>query len=328
MSNHQPDLLAPAVPVQPARSLPGEIAGSGALAMAGVDLAQLSVIIPVFNERDAIRRTIDELRAACPQVEIVVVDDGSDDGTGTQIGTLPGLRTLAHDRNRGYGAALKTGMRGASRKFVAWYDGDGQHRPEDLVAVATPVLEGRCDAAVGVRGSSSAQQMDRVVGKKFLTTVAEFLTGRSIPDLNSGLRCFPSGVIRKYVHLLPDGFSASTTSTLCLMERGYRVGFVPITTRSREGKSKIKLIADGLGTLKLIFRLVVLFKALKVFTLMGLGLMIPGLIYGIAVALTRGEGFPTLAGTAVIAGLLTVFIGIVADQVTELRKERFEDRWD
>jgi hypothetical protein len=158
--------------------------------------------------------------------------------------------------------------------------------------------------------------------------VARFLVGQPIPDLNSGLRCFPVDLIRRYAHLLPNGFSASTTSTLCLVERGYRVGYAPIKARRREGQSKVRLISDGLGTLRLIFRLVVLFNALKVFTLLGLSLVIPGLIYGVIVALEKGAGFPTLAGTAIIAGLLTIFIGVVADQVTELRKERFEDSWD
>jgi len=291
-------------------------------------LSELSVIIPVYNEVTAIRKTVEELKSACPKLEIIVVDDGSDDGTGDAVQDLHGIKVLSHSRNCGYGAALKTGMRSASRSYVAWYDGDGQHRPEDLLAVALPVITGEQDAVVGVRGQGSARQIDRVAGKALLTFVARFLVGQPIPDLNSGLRCFPVDLIRRYAHLLPNGFSASTTSTLCLVERGYRVGYVPIKARRREGQSKVRLISDGLGTLRLIFRLVVLFNALKVFTLLGLSLVIPGLIYGVIVALEKGAGFPTLAGTAIIAGLLTIFIGVVADQVTELRKERFEDSWD
>jgi glycosyltransferase involved in cell wall biosynthesis len=291
-------------------------------------LAELSVIIPVYNEVAAIRQTVVELKSACPQIEIIVVNDGSDDGSEAELQSISGISVLSHSRNCGYGAALKTGMRSASRSYVAWYDGDGQHRPEDLLAVALPVITGEQDAVVGVRGQGSARQIDRVAGKALLTFVARFLVGQPIPDLNSGLRCFPVDLIRRYAHLLPNGFSASTTSTLCLVERGYRVGYVPIKARRREGQSKVRLISDGLGTLRLIFRLVVLFNALKVFTLLGLSLVIPGLIYGVIVALEKGAGFPTLAGTAIIAGLLTIFIGVVADQVTELRKERFEDSWD
>lgn len=293
-----------------------------------IDLALLSVIVPVYNEKTAIRSTIEELKSACPEVEIVLIDDGSDDGTADEISTIDDITIVTHDRNRGYGAALKSGMRRATRKYIAWYDGDGQHRPEDLIAVATPVIAGSHDTIIGARTGGSAQKLDRVVGKTVLTRVAEFLTGQRIPDLNSGLRCFPFDLIRRYVHLLPDGFSASTTSTLCLIERGHRVGFQPITTRVRTGTSKIRIVADGLATARLIFRLVVLFNALKVFAMLGAGLIIPGLIYGTSIAIQRGEGFPTLAGIAIIAGLLTMFIGVVADQVTELRKERFEEPWD
>lgn len=290
-------------------------------------LERLSVIVPVYNEDGAIKPVIEELLSACPDVEIVVVDDGSSDGTPDELAQLQGIVVVRHDRNRGYGAALKSGMRRASRDFVAWYDGDGQHTPEDLMAVATPVIDGRQDMVVGARTDASVQKLDRVVGKAILTRVAQFLTGEAIPDLNSGLRCFPVSLIRRYVHLLPDGFSASTTSTLCIIERGYRVQFHPITTRVRSGQSKVRLMNDGIQTARLIFRLVVLFNALKVFTVLGAALIVPSFLYGLVVALRRGEGFPTLAGIAIIAGLLTIFLGIVADQITELRKERFEEPW-
>jgi glycosyltransferase involved in cell wall biosynthesis len=285
----------------------------------------LSVILPTYNEGEAIEETVEELRRACPEVEIVVVDDGSTDGTSILLSKLEGIVALSHERNRGYGAAVKSGIRRSSKPYIAWYDADGQHRPEDLVAVCLPVMRGEKDAVVGVRGPESAHHPERVLGKLALKWVAELMTGQRIPDLNSGLRCFRRDVLVRYLHLLPDGFSASTTSTILALERGYRVGYVPITTRRRKGRSTVRIFADGLATLRLIVRLVVLFEAFKVFTLLGIGLIVPGLVYGLAVALVKGEGFPTLAGTAVIAGLLTFFMGIVADQVTELRKERFEE---
>jgi glycosyltransferase involved in cell wall biosynthesis len=290
-------------------------------------LTALSVVIPAYNEAQGIARTVSELVRACPDAEVIVVDDGSSDATASILRTLEGVTVLTHDRNRGYGAALKTGIRATSRPCIAWYDGDGQHSPADLMAVARPVLEREFDVVIGVRGSDSAKQMDRLVGKALLRLVAQFLTGARIPDLNSGLRCFRRDLLRRYLHLFPDGFSASTTSTILVMERGYRLGYVPIRAQHRTGTSTVKIVSDGLAALNLIIRLVVLFKAFKVFSLLGLSLILPGLLYGVTVALTRGAGFPTLAGTAVIAGMLTFFLGIVADQVAELRKERFEDPW-
>ncbi len=293
-----------------------------------LELSRLSVVIPVFNEESSVRGTLEELCSAAPGIEVVVVDDGSRDATSEILSGLSGITVVTHDRNRGYGAALKSGMRAASREFVAWYDGDGQHRPEDLIAVAIPVITGQKDAVIGVRDSGSPQQIERTLGKFFLKLFAESLSGVEMPDLNSGLQCFPRNLIRRYVHLIPNGFPASTNSTLLLLERGYRVGCVPITTREREGVSKVRLLADGMSTLKHIVRMVVLFDALRVFSLLGAALIVPGLVYGVVVALVKGQGFPTLAGTVVISGLLIVLIGLVVDQVTELRKERFEDPWD
>lgn len=292
-------------------------------------LRDLCVIIPAYNEEAGIGDTLRTLVAECPGAEIVVVDDGSTDRTAELAGAVPGVRVISQSRNRGYGAALKRGLRGTSRKYVAWYDADGQHRPEDLLAVVRPVLAGEKDVVIGVRGRDSAKQRDRAAGKFVLNWVARLVSGERIPDLNSGLRCFRREVLAKYLHLLPDGFSASTTSTLMMLKRGYRIGYVPIVTKHRVGKSTVKMFSDGLRTLQLIVRIVVLFEAFKVFTLLGAALMIPGLIYGFAVALQPSKpGFPVLAATVIVSGVLTFFMGIVADQVVELRKERFEESPD
>lgn len=288
------------------------------------ELARLSVIIPAYNEAAAIRQTLIELRRACPEAEVIVVDDGSSDDTGRIAGAVDGVVVHTHTRNRGYGAALKTGIRRACRPVIAWYDADKQHHPDDLVCVALPVLRGEQDAVIGVRGADSAQQRNRVLGKFVLRQVARLVSGEYLPDLNSGLRCFERRIIRRYLHLLPDGFSASTTSTLMLLKRGYRVGYVPIRTRARVGKSTVKIFGDGLRTMQLIVRIVVLFEAFRVFTTLGALLVLAGLTYGVPAALSYGRGIPNLAAMFIVGGLLTFFMGIVADQIVELRKERFE----
>jgi glycosyltransferase involved in cell wall biosynthesis len=285
---------------------------------------KLAVVIPAFNEEEAIEATLRELRAAVPDAEIVVVDDGSTDATAARARAVPGVTVLCNERNRGYGASLRIGMRTCTRPYVAWYDADGQHRPVDLKAVARRAIEQRQDMVIGIRGQNSDRVKDRVAGKFVLNVAARLISGEHIPDLNSGLRCFRREVIVRYLHLLPDRFSASSTSTLMLMKRHYRVAYVPIVTNPRVGKSTVRVVRDGLQTLQVVVRIVVLFEAFKVFTTLGLALLIPALLYGFVIALVRGEGFPTLAGTAAIAGLLTFYMAILADQVVELRKERFE----
>ncbi len=289
-----------------------------------VSLKDLTVVIPAYNEAEGIKRTLDELHDACPDADILVVDDGSTDNTAEIAQSVFGVRVVSHVANRGYGASLKTGVRMSTREYIAWYDADGQHRPGDLYNVVKPVMERQCDAVIGVRGKDSAQQKNRRLGKKVLHIVTRVVSGFPIPDVNSGLRCFRRDIISRYLHLLPDGFSASTTSTLMLLKRGYRVGYEPIRALPRVGTSTVRVFSDGMRTLQLIMRIIVLFEAFKVFSLLGVGMILPGIIYGTAVALMRGQGFPTLAGTLVISGILTFFMGIIADQVVELRKERFE----
>jgi glycosyltransferase involved in cell wall biosynthesis len=302
-------------------------ADSAAPAAPDPALRDVSIIIPAYNEEQGLSATLRQLRERFPLAELIVVDDGSTDRTAAEAERIPEVRLLRHPRNRGYGAALKTGMRAARRPCVLWCDGDGQHAPADVAAVAAPVLAGTADMAIGVRGRDSVQAKRRLAGKAVLYWVARLISREAIPDLNSGLRCFRREVILRYLHLLPDTFSASTTSTLMMLKRGYRVGYVPIVAQPRIGHSSVRIVADGLRTIQLIVRIIVLFEAFRVFTLLGLLLLIPGMIYGVTRALLPPHaGIPTLAGIMMLAGLLTIFMGIIADQVTELRKERFESQ--
>jgi glycosyltransferase involved in cell wall biosynthesis len=283
----------------------------------------LTVCIPAYNEAGAIEATCRQLRANFPEAQILVVDDGSADGTGDIARGVEGVDVIAHVSNRGYGASIKTAIRHADRQAVAWYDSDGQHRPEDLAAVAMPVLTGEKDAVVGARGEGSDVRVGRVPGKMLLKFVAQLIARQRIPDLNSGLRCFRREVILRYLHLLPDGFSASTTSTLLMIKRGYRFDYVPIVTERRIGKSTVK-ISDGLATLHLMTRLMVLFDAFRFFLALSMAQILPGLIYGVILAIDKGLGFPTFAAMLVISGVLTFLIGLVCDQIAAMRQERFE----
>jgi len=285
----------------------------------------LTICVAAYNEAPGIKTTLEELRSHFREAEIIVVDDGSTDDTLKLAKSVEGIVVLSHDHNRGYGASLKTAMRKANRRTIAWFDADGQHRIEDLEKVAQPLIDGSVDAVIGVRGKESEVSMDRLPGKLILKFVSELLVGRSIPDLNSGLRCFRADVIRRYFHLLPDGFSASSTTTLLMMRRGYRLGFVDIIAVKRQGHSTVSIISDGLATLKLIIRIIVLFNAFTFFTVLSILQIIPGLIYGVYLAIVSHLGFPVLASTVVISGALTFFMGLICDQITELRKERFED---
>ena len=288
------------------------------------DPHNLTICIPAFNEAQAMSRTLCALRMILPDAEIIVVDDGSSDGTSERAREVPGVIVIVHERNRGYGAAIKTAIRHSTRPVVAWYDADGQHRPEDLLGVVEPVLSGKADAVIGVRGRGSHVRRDRLPGKALLTIVAEAVVHAYVPDLNSGLRCFRREVIMRYLHLLPDGFSASSTSTVIMMKRGYRLGHVGITTAARTGVSSVRMLRDGFRTIHLLLRLLVLFDAFKFFSMLG-GLQVAtGLIYGLTVAWMMGLGFPVLGAVVILSGIMTFLMGLLCDQIVALRLERME----
>jgi glycosyltransferase involved in cell wall biosynthesis len=284
----------------------------------------LTICIPAYNEAAGIKNTLEGLREKFRDAEIVVVNDGSTDETLELAESVEDIVVLSHTRNCGYGASLKTAIRYSKGEVIAWFDADGQHRPDDLEKIIQPVLEDEMDMVIGARGKGSNVRVDRLPGKMILKIVAELIVGESIPDLNSGLRCFKSEVIKRYLHLLPEGFSASTTSTLLMKKRGYRMDFIGITTDKREGKSSVNIVYDGLVTLGLIVRILILFNALPFFSILGFLQIIPGVLWGFWYAVIRGAGFSVFASTLIISGALTFFMGLICDQITELRKERLE----
>lgn len=285
----------------------------------------LTICIPCLNEENSIGNVLKELVREFTDAEIIVVDDGSTDRTVEIAKSFSSVKVIEHKKNKGYGASLKTAIRNSTQSVVAWFDADGQHTPESLRKVVTPVLNGEKEVVIGIRDKNSERKIDRIPGKLILKFIAEVIVRDKIPDLNSGLRCFSLEVIKKYLHLLPDGFSASATSTVLIMKRGGNIGYQKIVARKRKGRSTVKIFRDGWATIKLLLRLLVLFEAFGFFTLLSLLQIIPGLVYGLYIAIINKTGFPTLASTVIISGILTFFMGIVTDQITSMRKEKFED---
>ncbi len=281
----------------------------------------LSILVPAYNECEAIKKTLQELRGLFPDAEIIVIDDGSTDTTATAA-EIPGVTVLRHEFNRGYGRALKSGMRMASGKYWAWFDADNEHRPEDLVGMVERLAQGSLAAVLGERNRSAGNA--RALGKFFIWLLAVSLNVELKRDVNCGLRVFRADVIRRYLHLLPDGFSASMTSTMVMLERKYPVEFYPITVNPRIGSSKVT-VKDGFRTLVLVLRTILLFSPLRFFLPVGVGLGVLGGVYGTIIAIIAGRGFPILAALAITVGMLVVMIGLVADQVSQIRLNAIDD---
>lgn len=288
--------------------------------------AGLSIIIPAYNEASAIGTVLEAL-SCTPELEaaeILVVDDGSTDGTAEVVEQFYRARLVRHNTNMGYGAAISSGVKASSGRHILWFDADGQHRVEDLVAVASALTEEDLDYCIGSRSGDSYQASERKLGKFILAVAVRLAAGTTIQDFNSGLRGFKREVIKKYLHLLPKGFGASTTTSLIMVERGYFGKEVPIVVRNRIGKSSVNQLRDGLRTLMLVLRIFLLFKPMQFFGGIGLFFILIGAVYGFTKAFMNRQGFPVLAALAIIFGIQSVFFGLLADQVSSLRREKFE----
>lgn len=227
-----------------------------------------SIILPVYNEEDGINATLDRLQQTLKDIdstyEIIAVNDGSTDNSSKVLNARTDIRVIQHRRNRGYGAALKTGIRHAQYPLIVITDADGTYPNEripELVALAR-----QADMVVGARiGANVSYSTIRKIPKWFLVRFAQWMTGCKIPDLNSGLRVFRKSVVERFLKILPDTFSFTTTITVAMLSNNYIVHYEPIDFHHRVGKSKIKPIRDTLRFVQLILRTGMYFAPLRVF---------------------------------------------------------------
>lgn len=284
----------------------------------------ISVIVPAFNERQVIGQVLDSVTDYLSQLngnhEIIVVDDGSTDGTG-DIARDKNVRLITHPYNKGYGAALKTGLRSALNDVCVFFDSDGQHNPQDISKLIIEM--DTYDMVVGARSKGSFHSFFRAPGKKLLSLTANYLARRKIPDLNSGFRAVRKAPVDKFMHILPNGFSFTTTITLAMFSEAYNVKYVPVTTKQRAGKSSVSFIQDGIRTILLIIRTISLFSPIRVFFPMSLLLFFMGILSFINDGLE--SNWKNIGDATIITFLTSViifFYGILADQVAHIRRER------
>ncbi len=242
-----------------------------------------SLVLPCYNEEAAITPTVNDLRQSLRDAgpyELIIVDDGSTDRSAEIVDALSspeaGIRVFHHDRNRGYGAALKTGIRRAGADIIVIIDADGTYPCGQIPALLEGV--GDADMVVGARTGKKLQHSRiRMILKKFLQWYCSWISGHDIPDINSGLRVFRKSVAEDFMNILPNGFSFTVTITLAMLMNNYIVRYIPIDYAERIGRSKIRPIRDTLIFIQLIVRTGTYFAPLRVFfpliVIMGLGFL-------------------------------------------------------
>jgi glycosyltransferase involved in cell wall biosynthesis len=281
------------------------------------DPASVSVVIPAYNESAAIADVIGVLRSAAPWREIIVVDDGSTDATGERAAAA-GATVVRLPYNMGNGAAVKNGIRRAAGEYILIVDADGQHPPEDALRLIEKL--GAYDLVVGARSGETQATQARRAGNGALNRLATYMTGREIPDLTSGFRGARASGLREFLHLLPNGFSTPTTTTLAFIKAGYSVTFEPIHARQRSGQSKIRLARDGAKFLMIIFKIVTIFSPLRIFVPLSLIAFAVGFAYMVWTIATQ-QHITNSSVLLILFAAVVFLVGLVSEQISALRFE-------
>ncbi len=285
-------------------------------------LNHLSIILPAKNEAPALTALLPRLRAAHPDAEIIVVDDGSTDDT-RGICKSSGVGCLSSPYSMGNGAAIKRGARAATGDILVFMDGDGQHDPADVARLLVE-LERGYDMVVGARDWSSQAGVGRGLANTLYNWIATRMTGHQVADLTSGFRAVRADKFREFLHLLPNGFSYPTTSTMAFFRSAYAVAYLPIKAAQRVGKSHIRPLRDGLRFLLIIFKIATLYSPLKLFAPASVVFFLLGCV-NYAWTFAHGGRLTNMSTLMWSASVIVFLIGLISEQITALTYTKQRD---
>lgn len=277
---------------------------------------QVSVIVPARDEAASIGPLIRRITNELPNAEILVINDGSVDDTAS-IARAARAKVISHPHSLGNGAAVKAGARNATGEILVFLDGDGQHNPTDISRLLERLDDG-FDMVIGARSTrESHANWGRLMANGVYNLVASIVTGHTIPDLTSGFRAVKADKFRKYLYLLPNGFSYPTTITMAFMRSGFPVDFIDIEAAKRKGKSHIRPIRDGIRFLLIIFKIATLYAPLKLFLPASGLFFLTGVGYYAYTFATQGR-FTNMTLLLFSASVIIFLIGLVSEQITAL----------
>ncbi|MEQ1636674.1 MAG: glycosyltransferase family 2 protein [Methylococcales bacterium] len=283
----------------------------------------VSIVLPAKNESQNIGELLLKIQALQLDAEILLVNDGSTDDT-AQIGQNLGVRVITHPYSLGNGAAVKTGARNAIGSVIVFMDGDGQHNPEDIPVLLSKLYEGY-DMVVGARHPSTHSSWARRFGNWIYNSMASYMTQYKIEDLTSGFRAVRADKFRKFLYLLPNGFSYPTTSTMAFFRSGFHVGYIPIHAGTRKGQSHINIVKDGYRFFIVILRVGALFSPMRFFMPISSWMFLSGIAnYGYTY-MTQGR-FTNMSMLLILSSLFVFLMGIISEQISSLHYKYIEEK--
>lgn len=282
----------------------------------------LSIIIPAKNEADNLVKLLPILIKAQPSAELIVINDGSSDNTLAVCDDLS-VKTISHPYSMGNGAAIKTGARAAQGDVLLFMDADGQHNPDDIPRLIEKLEDGY-DMVVGARQTDTHTSLGRRLANSIYNRLASVMTGHRIDDLTSGFRAARARHFRRFLYLLPNGFSYPTTSTMAFFRSGLPVGYISIRAQQREGKSHIRIFHDGFRFFLIILKIGALFSPMRLFLPISATLFVVGLTYYCYTYINFGR-FTNMSALLFISSLITFLIGILSEQVSSLHYKGIEE---
>lgn len=283
---------------------------------------KITIVIPAKNEAQNITAVLQSINALKLDAEILVINDGSSDNT-AELAQQEGARVISHPYCQGNGAAIKTGARNAQGEIIVFMDGDGQHNPVDIPDFLQKLDEGY-DMVVGARNSKSQASLFRRIGNAFYNRFASIMTGHKIEDLTSGFRAVRADKFRKFIYLLPNGFSYPTTSTMAFFRSGFPVAYLPIHAGQRKGKSHIRLFRDGTRFFIIIVRVGALFSPMRLFLPVSISLFLLGMGY-YGYTYTTEHRFTNMSALLLNTSVITFLMGFLSEQVSALHYRHAEE---
>ena len=278
-------------------------------------MSSISIVIPAKNEAGAIATVVAGAKKEFPDAELIVVDDGSSDDTAT-MAEQAGAKVVRHPESLGNGAAVKAGARAANGDIIAFMDGDGQHDASEFGALLKKLDQGY-DMVIGARNADSHANVGRLYANGIYNVIASWLTGRRIPDLTSGFRVARANLFKKFLYLLPNGFSYPTTITMAFLRSGHPISFEPIPVAKRIGKSHIRPIRDGVRFMVIIFKIATLYSPLKIFLPISALFFASGLGWYVHTFAQMGR-FTNMSMLLFSASVIVFLIGLISEQITAL----------